>query len=128
MQAITDAATQLTGAEFGSFFYNGTDGNGDAYLLYTLSGAPREAFENFGQPRPTEVFGPTFYGGAPVRSDDITKDPRYGSMAPHHGMPPGHLPVRSYLAASVVSRSGEVIGGLFFGHSAPACSARAPRS
>jgi signal transduction histidine kinase/ActR/RegA family two-component response regulator len=33
------------------------------------------------------------------------------------GMPPGHLPVRSYLAASVVSRSGEVIGGLLFGHS-----------
>jgi signal transduction histidine kinase/CheY-like chemotaxis protein len=34
-------------------------------------------------------------------------------------MPPGHLPVRSYLAASVISRSGEVIGGLFFGHSTP---------
>jgi signal transduction histidine kinase/PAS domain-containing protein/ActR/RegA family two-component response regulator len=119
LQAITDAATQLTGAEFGSFFYNGTDGNGDAYLLYTLSGAPREAFQNFGQPRATKVFGPTFYGSAPIRSDDITKDPRYGSMAPHHGMPPGHLPVRSYLAASVVSRSGEVIGGLFFGHATP---------
>jgi signal transduction histidine kinase/CheY-like chemotaxis protein len=117
MQAITDAATQLTGAEFGSFFYNGTDGNGDAYLLYTLSGAEREAFRHLGQPRATAVFGPTFHGGPPVRSDDITQDPRYGSMGPHRGMPPGHLPVRSYLAASVVSRSGEVIGGLFFGHS-----------
>jgi signal transduction histidine kinase len=31
-------------------------------------------------------------------------------------MPEGHLPVRSYLAAPVVSRSGKVIGGLFFGH------------
>jgi serine phosphatase RsbU (regulator of sigma subunit)/anti-sigma regulatory factor (Ser/Thr protein kinase) len=30
-------------------------------------------------------------------------------------MPPGHLPVRSYLAVPVVSR-GDVIGGLFFGH------------
>ncbi|AWG45926.1 MULTISPECIES: ATP-binding protein [unclassified Massilia] len=119
MQAITDAATQLTGAEFGSFFHNNTDSNGDAYLLYTLSGAPREAFQHLGQPRATKVFGPTFYGGAPVRSDDITRDPRYGSMAPHYGMPKGHLPVRSYLAASVVSRSGEVIGGLFFGHSTP---------
>ncbi len=37
-------------------------------------------------------------------------------MAPHFGMPAGHLPVRSYLAVPVVSRSGEVIGGLFFGH------------
>ena len=40
-------------------------------------------------------------------------------MAPHHGMPEGHLPVRSYLAVPVVSRSGEVIGGLFFGHPEP---------
>jgi signal transduction histidine kinase len=29
------------------------------------------------------------------------------------------LPVRSYLAAPVVSRSGEVLGGLFFGHPEP---------
>jgi signal transduction histidine kinase len=119
VQKITDAATQLVGAEFGSFFYNGEDENGDAYLLYTLSGAPREAFEHLGKPRATAVFGPTFHGSAPVRSDDIMRDPRYGKMGPHHGMPAGHLPVRSYLAASVVSRSGEVIGGLFFGHSQP---------
>jgi signal transduction histidine kinase len=31
-------------------------------------------------------------------------------------MPKGHLPVRSYLAVPVISRTGEVIGGLFFGH------------
>ena len=31
-------------------------------------------------------------------------------------MPPGHLPVRSYLAVPVVSRTGEVDDGLFFGH------------
>ncbi len=31
-------------------------------------------------------------------------------------MPRGHLPVCSYLAAPVISRSGEVLGGLFFGH------------
>lgn len=41
---------------------------------------------------------------------------RYGRNAPHEGMPHGHLPVRSYLAVSVTSRTGEVIGGLFFGH------------
>jgi GAF domain-containing protein len=34
-------------------------------------------------------------------------------------MPAGHLPVRSYLAVPVVSRSGEVLGGLFFGHADP---------
>ncbi len=34
-------------------------------------------------------------------------------------MPPGHLPVVSYLAVPVLPRSGEVIGGLFFGHDQP---------
>jgi signal transduction histidine kinase len=34
-------------------------------------------------------------------------------------MPPGQPPVRSYLAVPVVSRSGEVLGGLFFGHPEP---------
>jgi PAS domain S-box-containing protein len=116
VQLVTDAATELTGAKFGSFFYNIIDENGEAYLLYTLSGAPREAFEKLGHPRATPVFGPTFRGEAVIRSGDITKDTRYGQVAPHHGMPKGHLPVRSYLAVPVVSRSGEVIGGLFFGH------------
>lgn len=116
LQSITDAGTQLVGARYGAFFYNNIDANGEAYMLYTLSGAPREAFEKFGYPRATQVFKPTLHGAKPIRSDDITMDPRYGQMGPHHGMPKGHLPVRSYLAASVVSRNGEVIGGLFFGH------------
>jgi signal transduction histidine kinase/CheY-like chemotaxis protein len=117
VQTVTDAATKLTGAQFGAFFYNVVDKQGEKLTLYSLSGAPREAFENFGHPRPTPVFAPTFYGTAIVRSDDITQDSRYGQMGPHHGMPPGHLPVRSYLAVPVTSRGGDVIGGLFFGHS-----------
>jgi PAS domain S-box-containing protein len=116
VQSVTDTATELTGATFGAFFYNVANAEGESFLLYTLSGVPREAFEKFGLPRNTSVFEPTFRGQGAVRSDDITKDPRYGQMAPHHGMPSGHLPVRSYLAVPVISRSGEVIGGLFFGH------------
>ncbi len=116
VQTVTDAATNLTGAQFGAFFYNVVDTQGEKLTLYTLSGASREAFENFGHPRPTPIFAPTFYGEGIVRSDDITKDPRYGQVEPYHGMPPGHLPVHSYLAVPVISRTGEVIGGLFFGH------------
>ena len=119
VQTVTDAATQLSGAKFGAFFYNVIDARGESFLLFTLSGAPREAFEKFGLPRNTPVFNPTFRGEGVVRSADITKDPRYGTMAPHHGMPKGHLPVRSYLAVPVISRSGEPIGGLFFGHPQP---------
>jgi len=117
VQSITDAAVEVTGAEFGAFFYNVVNEAGESYALYTLSGAPREAFSKFPMPRNTAVFEPTFSGAAVLRSDDITQDPRYGHAAPHHGMPKGHLPVRSYLAVPVRSRGGEVLGGLFFGHS-----------
>ena len=118
VQKVTDTATEMTHAEFGAFFYNGRDPkSGDAYMLYTLSGAPREAFASFPNPRATALFAPTFYGDGVVRLDDVTADPRYGLSAPYFGMPPGHLPVRSYLAVPVKSRSGEVLGGLFFGHS-----------
>jgi PAS domain S-box-containing protein len=116
VQSVTDAATSLSGAKFGAFFYTIENQDGDAFLLYTLSGAPREAFARFGEPRSTALFGPTFRGEPPIRCDDVLEDPRYGTMAPHRGMPAGHLPVRSYLAVPVVSRSGNVLGGLFFGH------------
>jgi PAS domain S-box-containing protein len=120
LQKVTDIVTQLTGAEFGAFFYNRIDDSQEAYMLYTLSGAPREAFEKLGMPRNTAVFNRTFSGEGVLRSDDITKDPRYGKNAPNHGMPEGHLPVVSYLAMPVSSLSGETIGGLFLGHSQPA--------
>jgi PAS domain S-box-containing protein len=116
VQTVTDAATRLSGARFGAFFYKVTNQDGEAFALCALSGAPREAFEKFGLPRNTPLFTPTFRGEGVIRSLDITQDSRYGTMVPHDGMPKGHLPVRSYLAVPVVSRSTEVIGGLFFGH------------
>jgi len=119
VQGATDAATRLCKASFGAFFYNVLNERGEAYTLYTLSGVPREAFDKFPMPRATRVFEPTFKGEGIIRTDDITKDPRYGHNAPYQGMPHGHLPVRSYLAVPVKSRSGEVIGGLFFGHPEP---------
>ncbi len=116
VQAITDSATRLTGAQFGAFFYNVVDDRGESYTLYTISGVPREAFSKFPMPRNTKVFAPTFAGEGVVRVANIRKDSRYGQNAPYHGMPGGHLPVVSYLAVPVVSRDGRVLGGLFFGH------------
>jgi PAS domain S-box-containing protein len=120
VQMVTDAAVEITGAQFGAFFYNVEDEKGESYTLYTLSGVDRSAFENFPMPRNTHVFGPTFRGEGVVRSDDITKDPRYGKNPPYYGKPKGHLPVVSYLAVPVMGRTGDVIGGLFFGHAEPA--------
>ncbi len=119
VQKVTDEARSLCRAQVGAFFHNVVVDNGESYTLYTLSGAPREAFAKFPLPRKTGVFQPTFEGTGTLRSDDITKDPRYGKNDPHCGMPEGHLPIRSYLAVPVKARSGEVLGGLFFGHEEP---------
>ena len=121
LQKVTDITTQLTGAEFGAFFYNMVNDQGESYLLYTLSGVSRDAFKDFPMPRNTAIFETTFSGRGILRSDDIRQDPRYGKNTPHHGMPKGHLPVVSYLAVPVNSpKGGATIGGLFFGHSARA--------
>lgn len=117
VQAVTDATTELTGAELGAFFYNVMNETGESYTLYCTSGVPREHFAGFPMPRATELFGPTFRGEHIVCMDDVLQDPRYGKSSPWFGMPDGHFPVRSYLAVPVQSRTGTVLGGLFFGHS-----------
>jgi PAS domain S-box-containing protein len=119
VQAVTDAGTAVTHAEFGSFFYNVENDQGESYMLYTLSGADPEEFSSLPIPCTTPLFVPTFEGTEVIRLDDVTTDPRFGQNPPYHGMLPGHLSVRSYLAVPVISRSGQVLGGLFFGHSEP---------
>ena len=57
--------------------------SGESYTLYTMSGVDRSHFDKFPMPRNTHVFGPTFRGEGVVRSDDITKDPRYGKNPPY---------------------------------------------
>jgi signal transduction histidine kinase/ActR/RegA family two-component response regulator len=116
VQAVTDAATEVSGAQFGAFFYTRTQTEGEDWLLHTLSGASREAFEKFPAPRTTPLFGPTFRGEGPIRVGNVHDDPRFLPQGPCNGMLPAQLPVKSYLAVPVVSRSGEKVGGLVFGH------------
>jgi PAS domain S-box-containing protein len=119
VQTLTDAATSLVGAQFGAFFYNVLDAGGGTYMLCALSGVERRILERFPMPRAAALFGPAFRAEGIVRVADVTQDPRVDQTEPHRGMPFGHLPVRSYLAVPVTSRSGDVLGGLFFGHSEP---------
>jgi PAS domain S-box-containing protein len=116
VQALIDAATNLVGAQFGACFYNVLDQGGGSYMSYALSGVDRRPFERFPMPRSTTLLGPTFRGEAIIRVGDVTQDPRFGQNDPYHGMPRGHLPVKSYLAVPIISRSGDVLGGLFLGH------------
>ena len=104
-QIVVNAATELVGAEFGGFFYSILDGKGGSERHCMVSGVARDRLEEC-------LLLRDFKDATIVRSDDILEDPRYG---PAKGDPP----VRSYLAVPVVSRSGETIGGLVFGHGEP---------
>lgn len=115
VQMLTDAGVALTGASIGAFFHNVMDETGERLHLFTLSGDARARFEALGRPRATGVLGPIFRNEV-IRSDDITRDPRYGQNAPHAGMPRGHPPLASYLGVPVASRDGLVLGSLLFGH------------
>ncbi|HUP41417.1 MAG TPA: ATP-binding protein [Vicinamibacterales bacterium] len=116
VQALTDAATNLVGAQFGAFFYNVLDSGGGSYTLYALSGVERRHLERSPIPRGSALLGPTFRGDGIIRIADVSQDPRMDATERHRGLPFGYLPVKSYLAIPVISRSGEVLGGLFFGH------------
>lgn len=115
VQSVTDAATELSGALFGAFFYRSADAEVDAFRLYSVSGGRREQGSELGLPT-TPLVGVTFRDHRPIRIDDVLGHPRYGRMAVQTDARRGYLPVRSYMAVPVISRSGEVIGGLCFGH------------
>ncbi|WP_418317238.1 PAS domain-containing protein [Piscinibacter sakaiensis] len=119
IQSVTDAATQLTGARFGAFFSRRDDDHGGAFVLHALCGVPREAFERWMDARPTPVREHRFDGAAPVRIADLVQHSSAGSGLLRDGLATDELQLRSYLAVSVVSRTGEVIGGLVFGHREP---------
>ncbi|MFL6110173.1 MAG: SpoIIE family protein phosphatase [Catenulispora sp.] len=116
----TDAATTAIDAEFGTCFYSLVSTDGQAQTRFVLAGKiPAERFESLPMPRPTQLVGAAFPSTAPIRCADVTSDPRYGQRAPFHGLPPGHPPVKSFLALPITTISGTVLGSMYFGHSEP---------
>jgi serine phosphatase RsbU (regulator of sigma subunit)/anti-sigma regulatory factor (Ser/Thr protein kinase) len=113
LQGVTDAGTKLSGAQFGAFFYTPTDSDGQMSRFHVLSGVDESVFAQVPPPRLSRIFEPARTGTGTIRVGDVLNDPRIESL-PH-----GHLPVRSYLATSVMSRTGEIIGALMFGHDDP---------
>ena len=126
-QTATDAGVEITGAQFGAFFYKLGSDDSDEHTLGACAGAPPEAFARFPMLRDSRIFRTIFRGSGPIRSNDILNDPRHPKDHPkdrpkdraYHGGPADHPPVRSYLAVPVTSHSGDVRGGMFFGHSEP---------
>ena len=106
---------QIVGAQFGAFFYNARRAR-RAYMLYTLSGVPREAFARFPMPRNTQCsrrHSAARASSAPTTSPQTRATAKRAAPRDAEGPSAGvQLP-----RGAVMSRSGEVLGGLFFGHS-----------
>ena len=115
LQAVIDAATKVSRAEFGVFFYNHLDEAGGSCIVDSLSGFSRETFA--GLPLP-EKLSTSLRNAEIVGLDDIIGKDGCRSMRPGAGAS-GPFAAKSYLAVPVVSRGGDVRGGLFFGHSQP---------
>ena len=118
-QSVIDLAAAGIGAEFGGFLYKAVNEKGEAYAIHGSSGPPDRELKTFSLPRSVEQYQRTFQDERIVRATDVEADPRFGKTLPFFGVPEEHLPVRSYLAAPVISRSGEVLGAMFFTHRSP---------
>ncbi len=112
---VVDAATQLSGAQFGAFFHATGSAGGDAFTLHASSDASRTAFASFGHPRVEPMLAATLGPAARVvRLTDLCEDSRYEQAGSDES--PRRSLVRSYLAVPVFARSGDVFGVLLLGH------------
>lgn len=115
MQAIAETAARLAGGgvAFAGFFRGRGEPDPTEYQQWEVSGYPREAFQHLDRLHLTPLFAPTFRAQGTVRSDDIRTHPLF------RGLPEGHVPVVSYLAVPVVSRSAQSLGAILLGHPEP---------
>lgn len=111
LQAITDATTDLSGAEFGAFYH--VEAAGPGLIRQSTAGPMAAMLEHTATLDLTRLLGVDLPGGQILRIDDLQE-------ANGLGNPLGEsVPIRSYLAVPVCNASEQVAGCLVFGHRAP---------
>jgi sigma-B regulation protein RsbU (phosphoserine phosphatase) len=114
IQMATDAATTLTGAASGAFFFRGDDAPPEPTLstgAAALVGAPDPAWM-------TPLLAEVFTTDGLVCYEDVTASPPDGSMALHREAS-GDPPVRSFLGVPVSLADGTVVGAGVLWHVEP---------
>lgn len=128
LQTVIDAATQVSGAAFGAFFYRNEAATpapptadraaqrATGTPMLALAGISQSPPGEFDSLRTAALFGAAWGDGQTVRCADVTAEARYGVSATYFGVHGDDAPLRSFLAVPVTLRSGATVGGLFFGH------------
>jgi len=115
VQAVTDEGTRLVNAEYGAFLSNTLDQAPETQHLQTFSVNVSPVFKDLLNADNEGLYLPIFRNEGPVRIDDVIRDARSGPPSPIDAQ--GRAPMRSFMGVPVISGSGIVLGGLFFGHS-----------
>jgi signal transduction histidine kinase/PAS domain-containing protein len=108
---IADEVTKLVGAAVGGFLAAPT--RGASFSPHPIAATDAVRLDELLQPGATPLVAETLVEHRVVRLDDLFADARY---APGQSQPPDQGSTRSYLAVPVLSPSGELFGGLVFGH------------
>lgn len=117
-QAVTDAAAELTGAQYGVLVYQLLNLHDDAQLQIAASGLDLDELEIAQREWSPATLRHCFGKQGAVRCMDVIGD---GSQ-PHNSTAPAlpvRLPGRSYLAVPIIARSGAILGALCLSHDDP---------
>ena len=124
LQMITDAARNVTAAQYATFFLipglaekqADTRSNKVDFHLAAISGATpaiEKHFRRLGSVEGRGILYPVFWAGESVVVDDVHNDPRY------IGVPRGHIPVQSFLGVQLRTREGSILGAFLIGDTRP---------
>ena len=124
LQMITDAARNVTAAQYATFFLipglaeKQTETLPDKinFHLAAISGATpaiEKHFRRLGSVEGKGILQPVFWAGESVVVDDVHNDPRY------IGVPRGHIPVQSFLGVQLRTREGDILGAFLIGDTHP---------
>ena len=108
LQAITNATTEITGAEFGAFFYKEPEEEG--FAAWTTAGLVKNLPAASLRVQGAQLFGP---GQEVLRVSDTEQEPGFAAFTRED------FPMRSYLALPVRDHAEGLAGGLVFGHRKP---------
>lgn len=117
VQCVTEAGVEISEAAFGAFYQQVTVAG--EKVLSTLTGPSPEAFLGLETGYVEELLRPVLNGAGSLRIEDLREDPRFEKKTTQTSQAKFFLSIRSFVAVPVVSRNGEILGGLFFGHSEP---------
>jgi len=113
LRIVVTASTKICEAQFGEFYYNKVDANGESTLFHTTTFGTQAGSAQMS----VLPYQYRFVSKDILRADHISVDA--AAPLPPPASASGRPPYASYLAVPMVSQGGTVIGLLFFGHAKP---------